>query len=216
MTEPQPYASIAAVAGLAREVESLRRTVEDLLVLPARLDEVAGIVVRLAESVAVARPEPEAGTASWLGLADDAGPDDAESLLRGLIRWLEVVYLRYADGARGLPGCWLWHPEVVEELLWLRQAWAFAYEAGSPVSLAGDWHDRLRPGVVRRVREAAGMCSVENHQPGYDRHAAAPRVALVGAVGAVAEWWATARDDAPPAPTAEQLTAAVPGRRARG
>ena len=205
MSEPES----AAVVGLAREVERLRRTVERLAALPERLDEVAGMVLRLAESTHRAGEEPEDGTVSWLDLPADAPPGDAESVLLSLIRWMAAIYLRYADAARGLPGCWLWHPDVVEELLWLHQAWAAAYRPGVQVSLAADWHDRQRPGVVRRIREAAGICSVENHQPGYDRHTAAQQVPLAGAARAIAGWWATNRDAAPPAPTAEQLAAAA-------
>ena len=70
------------------------------------------------------------------------------------------MFLRYPDGVAVLPECWLWHPDVVEELLWLMHAWRAAYEGrGASVQLAGDWHDRQRPGVVRRVRTAVGSCS---------------------------------------------------------
>ncbi len=217
MTEHEPYASRTAVAGLAREVESLRRTVTRLAPLPDRLEEVARIVTRLAETVAQQRDiEPDPGTVSWLGMPEDALPADAESVLLGLSRWMNTVYLRYADAARGLPGCWLWHPDVIEELLWLHQSWAAAYRIGEPVSRAADWHDRYRPGVVRRIRDTAGMCSIENHQPGRDRHGTAPPVPLAGAAAVIARWWATDRAGTPPTPTAEQLAAASgPRHRAR-
>ena len=217
MTGPEAAANAAAVVALAREVEALRRNVERLATLPERLDEVAEMVLRQAQSAAGRTDgEPEDGTVSWLDLPAEAGPADAESVLLDLIRWMAAVYLRYTDGARGLPGCWLWHPDVVEELLWLHQAWAAAYRLDAPVSQAADWHDRQRPGVVRRIREAAGLCSIENHQPGYERHAAAPRVPLADAAQVIAGWWATGRGNPPPAPTAEQLATAVPRTRGRG
>jgi hypothetical protein len=197
----QPYASAAAVTGLAREVEALRISVTGL---PERVEEVAQLVLRLSE--VIREPEqPDSGTVSWLGLPADAEPDEAESILLSLVRWLGTVYLRYADAPRGLPGCWLWHPDVVEELLWLQQAWSTAYRPGAPVSLAADWHDRMRPGVARRIRAVAGMCSIENHQPGYELHAAVLPASLVGAVPSIAAWWAGSRDGVPPAPTADQL-----------
>jgi hypothetical protein len=226
VTEPDPQATAAAVIGLAREVETLRRNMELLSLLPERLEEVAGMVLRLAQSAAGRRDgEQDAATVSWLAMPADATPNDAipadaiptdaESLLLELIGWLSAVYLRYADGARGLPGCWLWHPDVVEELLWLHQAWAAAYALGASVSQAADWHDRQRPGVVRRIRDAAGLCSIENHQPGHDRHAATPQVPLADAAPMIATWWATHRSRPAPGPTAEQLATATHRPRSR-
>ena len=45
-------------------------------------------------------------------------PPRSPATLAELGEWLRVVYLRYPDAASGLPECWLWHPDVVEELLW--------------------------------------------------------------------------------------------------
>ena len=75
---------------------------------------------------------------------------------------MDAVYLRYRDA--DCPSCWLWHPEVVEELWWLRQAHADAYhpETGSWLRV-GDWHDRQRPGVVRRLVRAVGSCELALH-----------------------------------------------------
>jgi hypothetical protein len=98
-------------------------------------------------------------------------------MLGELAGWLHAVFLRYPDGVAVLPECWLWHPDVVEELLWLMCAWRAAYEGrGASVQLAGDWHDRQRPGVIRRVKTAAGSCSPERHQsrPGC-HHSSLPR-----------------------------------------
>lgn len=200
-----------AVAGLAREVEDLRR----------RMDATASAddVVRLAEVVtdleaALNKPKPDTDAPpTWLGLAQSA--DDAEDLLDELTTWLGDVYLRYVDAAKGLPECWLWHPEVVEELLWLMRAWEDAYgEAGSSRA-AGDWHDRLRPGVVRRIRETyAASCSLENHLP--DRAIGVAMVPTADAADDIVAWWTTDRDQPGPAPTDEQLAAAADAlRRAR-
>ena len=88
------------------------------------------------------------------------------------------MFLRYPDGVAVLPECWLWHPDVVEELLWLMHAWRAAYEGrGASVQLAGDWHDRQRPGVDppradgRRAR-AAG--SATRPDPAGTTNPAAP------------------------------------------
>ena len=135
-----------ALAGLAREVDGLRRGME-VPVDPDPVDDLARTVAQLADAVAAtpARPGPTVAP-SWL-----TAPTEGEAtlgLLEDLAGWLRAVFLRYPDGTAVLPECWLWHPDVVEELLWLMQAWRAAYEGrGASVQLAGDWHDRQRPGV---------------------------------------------------------------------
>jgi hypothetical protein len=214
--EPSECTTASSVAGLAREVEALRRTVDELAGPRGRLDSLAGLVARLAEAIATdPSTEPAAPAASWLDHPADPGRPveaskaarDAEELLTKLSKWVAGIYLRYTD-ARSLPGCWLWHPDIVEELLWLHLAWLAAYSPGAPASAVGDWHDRQRPGVMRRVSGYAGACSLGAHGPGGDRHTAAVP-AVIDASTAIAGWWATGRDQPAPAPTEEQLAAAA-------
>jgi hypothetical protein len=178
------------LTGLAREVERMRRRVDDLESLG---DEVRGLgasVLRLGQSLTPDDAVP--GITSWLELplSEEGRVEQATAILRDLVSWTDLVYLQFGDGAQALPDCWLWHPDVVEELLWLRRAWDGAYHGTSASVLhAGDWHDRARPNVTRRVRAAAGTCSIERH-----RHADRP----VGsgdndAPKAVARWWAESR-----------------------
>jgi hypothetical protein len=221
-SDPGPCATAASVAGLARELEAVRRRVADFTAVPGRVDELAVLVARLAEDLAaVPAPEAERSEPSWLNLPADATPIEATTLLLDLVAWIGGVYLRYPDGARGLPGCWLWHPHVVEELLWLRRAWIGAYSGpkSSPAAV-GDWHDRLRPGVARRIQQTAGTCSVENHQPGRtplpEPDAATGGVRAGAAVEPIAFWWAVNRDAEAPAPTGDQLAAAAESARPRG
>jgi hypothetical protein len=214
-TGPGPGAeSPGALAALAGQVDRLQRLVEaEVPALRAAVDELAGLVEGLAAQVdeladsggGRERPAP-----SWLALAD---PGMAPELLAGLIGWLGRVYLAYEDGS--LPECWLWHPGVVEELVWLRHAWTVAYFGRSAsVARAGDWHDRQRPGVVRRIAaamKAAGPggigCALRDHQE-QERPVDRP-VPAADAAAVIAAWWAdTNRPAAPPAPTARQLAAA--------
>jgi hypothetical protein len=181
--------------------------------VPARLDELAELVAQLAEATATAAAASAVGAPSWLDLPTEV--DTAQAVLAELIRWLEVVYLRYPDAAQGLPDCWLWHPDVVEELLWLMHAWLAAYrDDKAPVSLAGDWHDRYRPGVVRRITTTTGRCSLENHQP-RDGQPLPGGPAVPGAEAAeqIATWWATTRTDPPPEPDEWHLATANSRRR---
>jgi hypothetical protein len=200
-----------AVAGLAREVEAIRRALDDTATA-GELDRLARVVTDLTEMVGPPTNTDNAAVVSWLSAPADV--DRTSSALAELIGWLGSIYLRYADGDRSLPECWLWHPDIVEELLWLRQAWLDAYGESGSIRAAGDWHDRLRPGVMRRITEYAKACSLENHLP--DRAAAAPVVPVVDAFEPIALWWADARDERAPAPTDDQMIeAAAAGRRAR-
>jgi hypothetical protein len=199
---------------VAREVDGLRRAVAPLLELPARVDDLTRLATDLANAVAALTARKAAAPCpSWLLLPND--PDLAAQVLDELTGWLAVVYLRYPDGADHLPECWCFHPEVIEELLWLMHAWAAAYhgpQAG--VALVGDWHDRQRPGVVRRIRATAGSCSFENHQTrtGWTRRpATAPQVPGMDGVAAIAAWWGSRRDQAAPEPAARLASVPPPG-----
>lgn len=127
------------------------------------------------------------------------------------------MFLRYADAVAGLSECWMWHPAVVEELLWLMYTWTAAYrDEDATVARAGDWHDRYRPGVVKRIKATAGNCSLESHQPGGGRYTGEPLVPLADAMEPLATWWAIQRTDVAPEPSAEQLAVAAAAPRRPG
>jgi hypothetical protein len=216
--EQEPtYATAAAVAGLAREVEAMGRDLGQLRELPARVDELARLVAQLVDSAAAA-PAPAAAEAppTWLDLPADARL--ARSLLHELVAWMELVYLRYADAAAHLPECWLWHPDVIEELVWLMHAWSAAYHGERAcTAAAGDWHDRYRPGVVRRINVMHGRCSLENHRPREGRPLpVAPAVPVAEAAEEIGAWWVCRRHTAAPEPSDEQLATAAQRPRAGG
>jgi hypothetical protein len=210
--EGEQCAGLTSVAGLARAVEALERRVDDLAPINGRVDEVAAMLTRLAHQVTAAKSKggPSMVAPSWLDLGTQPGPSDttadAEDILAMLTGWIAGIYLRYSDAR--LPDCWLWHPDVVEELLWLHAAWIAAYDPDAPVGAVGDWHDRQRPGVVARIKTYAGLCSLEAHQPGQDRHQPAPAAPTTDAMPAIAAWWARDRHQPGPQPTPEQIEAA--------
>lgn len=183
------------VVALAREVERANRRVSELDTLVRHLGEdLTALAADLTDN-ADHPPLP-----SWLA-ADD--PDRGRELLTDLTDWLARVYLRYPDAA--LPSCWAWHPTAVEELSWLRRAHRAAYD-GPRASWReiGDWHDRQRPGVVRRLRPLVDGCELIRHTPGGDRTDTAPVAPLTGHTDPVAEHWTTHRTA--PDPTPQQLT----------
>ena len=241
------WASVAALAGVAGEVEALRTRLVDVFELPGVVSELGGMVAELADEVTAhtsRRPE-RAGSPSWLDLpATEIGPrqdaantaarkateaareidadapevapqviDPAEvagELLTELAGWVGRVYLRYPDAAADFPECWLWHPTVVEELVWLHRAWTQAYVGeGASVSGAADWHDRYRPGVVRRLGTYTGSCSLEAHtgtQPG----AAGVTAPVTDAVARIAGWWSSTDPSAgAPVPSDADVVAAA-------
>ena len=201
---PEPGAPDGVLAGLAREVDALRRRLDGLDPVAERVDELGRLVAQIADTLAAVsarrRPTP---APTWLLAPTDQ--TEVRALLDELTGWLATVFLRYPDGAQVLPECWLWHPEVVEELLWLMHAWCAAYQGSeASVALAGDWHDRQRPGVVARIRKAVGSCSIEAHQtrPGWSAPPGGPvAVPSLGYTAVIADWWAVARDQAAPEPS---------------
>ncbi|MEU4390182.1 hypothetical protein [Kribbella sp. NPDC023855] len=196
-------ASKATVKNLAKSVESLGNTVTSFEDLLARL------TAKPAKPGSGADSDDDAGPVrSWLRLPEqDAGA--VEAVLSELLPWMESIYLRYSTARDGLPKCWLWHPEVVEELVWLMDAWTAAYDGPEASNkLVGDWHDRQRPGVTRRIGEYAGDCDVLQHRDDADQRAVT--VPLAADADPFVTWWATARDDNGPAPTQDQIKA---GRR---
>ncbi len=221
-TEPAPPGNAAPgpdprVLAMARAFDRTRRKVDGL---EKQVHRLAEDVTRLAGVLSAGRPGPAGGAAgdaageedgeggpppvrSWLLAAD---PDQAVTDLADLIEWLDRVYLRYPGTE--LAACWLWHPHVIEELWWLRRAHADAYhpQAGSWLRV-GDWHDRQRPAVVRRVRDAIGKCDLSLHAPGKP-NGRPPQVAPLAAHAAqIATAWATSSTR--PEPTPAQMDEAA-------
>ena len=192
------------IVALGRTVERTARRVGEL---DAMLRRLAADVLAIAKSQTAARPgggdgdDEGSGVRSWL-LADD--PSQARADLADLVEWLYRVYLRYQDAS--LPSCWLWHPDVVEELWWLRRAHAEAYdpENGSWKS-AGDWHDRQRPNLVRRIRPLVNKCELSLHTPGNAESVPAAGAPLAVHADAVALAWTTTPGRRVPPPEPAQL-----------
>ncbi|MCF7550905.1 hypothetical protein [Pseudonocardia sp. WMMC193] len=188
------------VAALARALERSQRRVGELDTLVRRLS---------ADVARLARSHPATGEAGvsgsgpggWLASTD---PEEGEAGLRNLIGWVEAVYLRYPDAE--LPSCWLWHPTVVEELWWLQGAHSVAFddEQGSWQRI-GDWHDRFRPGVAKRLRAAVGGCELALHTAGTGLHDN-PVVPLADAATDISRAWTTNRTL--PEPNGHQLVTA--------
>lgn len=194
----------------------LDRTGRRVTAVEENVRRLAEDVTRVAGAVA-ARPATSPPAASGRADAEEAPPvaswllaagTDSEYLpgaLTDLIGWLDLVYLRFPDAM--LTGCWLWHPSVIEELWWLRGAHDDAYhpEHGSWLRV-GDWHDRQRPGVARRVHEVLGKCDLSLHTG--DRNAYGPAVEpspapLAAHAAMIAVEWG--RAGVSPPPTAEHI-----------
>jgi hypothetical protein len=221
-TDPQILALARGMERVTRRVDNLERLARQVAADATRqVTDVELLVQQLAAEVtALARvvgdpdePDPDAAAGavrSWL-LADD--PEHARGDLADLVEWLGRAYLRYPGAA--LPSCWLWHPAVVEELWWLRNAHRAAYTGeGASWRDAGDWHDRQRPGVVKRVSGAVGDCELARHAAGGAWDGSGRGVVpLAGAADRIAQTWTATNTS--PTPTDKQITEAETHDRAQ-
>lgn len=208
------------VVALARAVERTGRRVTDL---DSQVRQLAAELLRVV--AAFTPPSPDRGpdcesgggeppaVRSWLPVTN---PEHAVRDLGDLVAWVGAVYVRYTHAP--LSSCWRWHPDVVEELWWLRCAHAHAYHRthGSWLRV-GDWHDRQRPGVARRVTALLGTCSLSRHT---DRDGCPAEVGepppppLGGHHPGVAAAWTTTRT-AGPAPTGALISEATQAEHAQ-
>ncbi|MGH3770199.1 MAG: hypothetical protein ACRDRW_02170 [Pseudonocardiaceae bacterium] len=190
-----------AVVALGREVQRLTRAHADAV---ARVEELAELLTQLPTDVttlaARSAPDGDEAVRAWLLTSD---PDLAQTDLDDLTEWLARVYLHYPDAV--LPSCWLWHPALIEELRWLRCAHREAYHPHHGTwAKAGDWHDRYRPGVARRITTAYGSCELREHTEGGTHRRPAPTVALADLAPITARAWATT-PTTPLTPTDQQI-----------
>ncbi|MDN5856261.1 MAG: hypothetical protein L0K86_26140 [Actinomycetia bacterium] len=202
--DPHVLAVARVLDRTGRRVTALEDNVRRLGADLARLT--GAVAARPAPSTPEAHPEPVTmpPVASWL-LAAGTDSEQLPAAIMDLIGWLDLVYLRFPDAL--LTGCWLWHPWVVEELWWLRGAHADAYDPQTGSWLrVGDWHDRQRPGVARRVRDVLGKCDLSLHvgdraelRPGIE----APQAPFARDAASLAGEWG--RSGTSPAPTEDQL-----------
>jgi len=208
MTGPEQPGPDEELAALAREIERMGRAVAGLTARTDQTDAKAGALDRdladLARTVAgLIRPAPGPPSGSWLD--PQPGGPSARQILDDLIVWLGRVYLRY-DGS-GLPSCWMWHADVIEELVWLRRAHHEAQVAKTgPAEKLGAWHEKSRPGVVKRIRDTAGACELSQHCPYAERaYSGDINAPLTDYIAAVAMAW---QHREAPEPTHAMLAAA--------
>ncbi len=228
----------AATRALAREVAALRSTVDGLADQSNAAAEAASSALKATKTLADAfenlrpgnggpgMPPPPPGSETEPGdtvgppKGDDTpappwwtvtDPDAARARLTDLVEWIETVYIHYSDAAEGLRPCWLYHQDVVAELLALRDTYHAVYygPAASPQAVQ-DWHDRYRVGTVRRVRDTLRMCSLHKHTSSTYTPPTTPGAA---AVDDIATWWGTTHGEtAPPAPAETVLREAMTAR----
>jgi hypothetical protein len=152
------------VSGVARTAEDLAR---DVGTAKANAKKALELVVSVAEQLAAAEADDEERKRP-LNLLMPEDRDAALEALRELRDWLRAVYVRYEGGgdqaAPVLSDCWAWHTGAVTELYVLHRMWFAAYQGPrASDQLVADWHDRYRPGTVRRVNAALKECRPEKH-----------------------------------------------------
>ncbi len=193
--------TVDGVAGIvSTELVPLTQTVADL---SQQVAAITGDVARLAQEPATPNDDRH-GALTWLGYEGDT--ETAERILTHLNHWITDIYCRYTD-ITDHPGCWIYHPDMVEELLWLYNAWLHAYSARARPDDRGAWHDRQRLGVAHRITTSyARACRHDHH----------PQPPTPEAIRDVAQWWTTARHQPPPEPTGQQLETSHTTSRSNG
>ena len=183
----------------------LRRTVEPLLGLPDRVDDLTRLATDLTNAVAALTARRAAPAVPVVAAAAHRPrprrPACSTSWSAGSPRCTCAT----PTARDHLPECWCWHPDVVEELLWLMHAWAAAYQG--PQRLGRGWWGTgttaSAPASCAASGRRAGSCSVENHQTraGWTRRPpAAPTVPGADSVDVDRGWWAHRRDQHAPEP----------------
>lgn len=158
-------------------------------------------------------PPPGDGTPAepWWTVND---PDVARARLTDLVEWIEAVYARYLAPDEELRACWMYHADVVTELLTLRDTWHAVYygPAASPQAVQ-DWHDRYRPGTVQRVTASLRGCGLAKHkdQGKYAR----PRTPGRDLVDGIAAWWGETRGASAPPSTPPEVFESEQAARSR-
>jgi hypothetical protein len=167
--------------------------------------EMWGRLRQLADGLmALSAPGGRESNRAWLLLVGEE-PEELAERLTDLVGWLDAVYLRYPGTE--LPSCWMAHPWVVEELLWLRGYHAQAYgPQGGPVP-QGMWHDQSLPRLAERIRKEIATCDLAKHVPAGQADKAPLAAPLAGHIQAFAEAWSST--GLPPEPTAAQLADAL-------
>src|SRR4051812_14313636 len=93
-------------------------------------------------------------------------PAEAMRTWRALAGWVGWLRGRYPLATQ-VPLCWWRHPELVEELTSVWLAWRDAYvEKGAPLTGGADWHARVLPEFLRRIRAGGWNIPCEaDHRP---------------------------------------------------
>lgn len=188
-----------------RRLDSLEAVVKDVAESLATLAEgVATSASRVSSASGAGSAAVQGAVRSWLTVDD---PEHTAANLRALAAWLEQAYLTFPNSS--LPSCWLWHPEVVDELWWLFQSHLDAYHSVSGSWLrVGDWYDRQRPGVVARIRAAVASCELMLHLPPQELSRGPLPTPMAGSVDRIATWAVAGYKQPGPVPTGAELAEA--------
>lgn len=155
-------------ADTAAGVQGLRGSVDGLAEAVARLQHSDGSP----EAEQATEPD-ESKVVDWSSLEAEQAGEEWQRLVDWVGGWLVPTY---GITVGQLRPCWALHPRAREELSWLRSTWHYAYRTGGvvPPTVAGDWHQRYLPGVIKALesewqgpRGGRGVaCDVGQH---YDR-----------------------------------------------
>jgi hypothetical protein len=197
---------------VALQVRNMTTTVNGMAEVATQVTGLSDQVMALAERLTSGEADSESAAPalpSWFEIEGER----AQQMLADLVEWVDAILVRHYAAREALPECWMFHGEVVEDLLWLRAAWVAAHrDPDAKPHHAADFHERWLPSMMSRLRRqfGAGMCGFGKHRDGSGQYrqlreeqfpdsrvpATDPR-----AVETYARWWAQDRgrvDGVPP------------------
>ena len=155
-------ADVDALTRLYDDTEVDGRPLGPLPSLRSDVDDVRGQLHALAEQVSTVLSS--ADTPPRLPSWTDMTAEQAREAWTRLIDWMQhVLFVRYPPATEVLRDCWFAHPELVENLSWLRVSWALAYRnPKASIGTAAEWHTRWLPAVLQRAREVLKPCYIQH------------------------------------------------------
>jgi hypothetical protein len=178
---------------ISQDMTALGRGVAELTAQIRRLTQAAGppgaaptgSASDTSPSAGGAAADPPPGQRDWFAVADR---EAAECWLREAGEWAELI-LPWRGVKLTSIGCWLIHPDVVEELLALTAQREDAFAGPKPAAVS-EWLTRWQPSGIDRIRTSLTACRDANAHDHAGQLYDAGRVSHASA----ATWWISHRE----------------------
>ncbi|WP_344165648.1 DUF4913 domain-containing protein [Nocardiopsis rhodophaea] len=153
------------MATLKAELARLADRVDGLESIREQVEMIADQMLAEAEKTQAAQGHNDDVTpVAWI----DLDADQALSVFRDLMQWMDVVLVHHTPVTETLRPCWFRHPAVVQVLLDVRAGWLRAYRSpgrSDAVLWALEWSGRHLPHLEQFLARELGRCTTARHDP---------------------------------------------------